>query len=338
MNESKQTLRSRSAKKKPTAKKQRNRRKKSPSRTNRTGIATFTADELRHMDFPPVRYAVAGCVGEGVTILAGKPKIGKSWMALDFGMAVATGGAALGSIHCKQGVVLYCALEDNQRRLRRRMQQLYDADDQWPEDFYFTTELPRLNEGGLDQLEEWITANNPALVIIDTFARIRPTGKRDQGYDTDYQALTPLQELAGESGVCILVIHHLRKAESDDPLDQISGTTGLTGAVDSALVLQRLSNGVTLYGRGREIEEMQWAVEFDDGAWRLLGEAATVHISAQRKAILGVLSDAEEPLGPKSISELLGADCGSVRQLLLKMLNAGEVKKEGRGKYVLPQK
>ncbi|MFK5979718.1 MAG: AAA family ATPase [Rhizobiaceae bacterium] len=301
------------------------------------GIKTFTANELQHMDFPPVQYAVDGYIAEGLTLLAGKPKIGKSWMALDFAMAIATGDVALGSIQCKQGTVLYCALEDNQRRLQRRIRQRYGDESNWPKALHMTTQLPRLNEGGLEWVEEWVLDNNPALVIIDTFVCVRPSSKGKGGYDTDYAALSPLQKLAGELGVCIVVIHHLRKMVGDDPLDMISGTTGLTGAVDTALVLHRGGNGVTLYGRGREIEEVEMAVKLDQGGWKILGEPSEVQRSQERKDILEVLSKSTEPMGPKEIADVLDIEVNNIKQLLFKMASADEVQKQERGKYTLSE-
>lgn len=303
--------------------------------TSALSLETFTAAQLQRMEFPPVQYAVEGFVAEGLTLLAGKPKIGKSWMALDFAMAIAQGGNALGTIPCRQGTVLYCALEDNRRRLQRRMRQLFGQKGTWPESFHLATSMPRLDEDGLEWLEDWIVANEPTLVIIDTLVSVRPRSGPEHSYDADYAALTPLQKLAGELEVSIVVVHHLRKMKSDDPLDTISGTTGLTGAVDSVLVLRRESTGTTLYGRGREIEEIDVAVEFQDGKWKLLGETATVRRSAEREAILTVLQEAGEPLSPKAISDALSQPTNNIKQLLHKMGIDGEVKKEGRGKYTV---
>lgn len=317
---------------------------KGPSRIKRRlphdatagSITTITANSLQSKDFPPLRYAVNGYLAEGVTLLAGKPKIGKSWMALDFGMAVATGRAALGSVKCRQGRVLYCALEDNHRRLQRRMRQLYGTVDHWPTDLHFATQVKRLDAGLVDDLRVWIKANRAKLIIIDTFAGVRPRGGRE-GYDADYAALSPLQTMAGQLGVSILVIHHLRKMLGDDPFDMISGTTGLTGAVDAAFVLSRGKQGVTLYGRGREIEEMEQAVEFVDGRWKLLGDAAVVRRSEERNAILDILENAEEPIGPKEIADALGKPENNIKQLLFKMQKDGEIRKEGRGQYCIAE-
>jgi hypothetical protein len=288
------------------------------------------------MEFPPVQYAVNGFVAEGLTLLAGKPKIGKSWMALDFAIAVSSGGVALGDIRCKRGTVLYCALEDNPRRLQRRMHRLCGHKGSWPERLHLTTSMPRLEDGGLEWLEEWITSNAPALVIIDTLAAVRTRRGKEHNYDADYAALTPLQKLAGETEVSIVVVHHLRKMKGEDPLDTISGTTGLTGAVDTALVLGHDSHGATLYGRGREVEEVDVAVEFVGGRWKLLGPTATVHRSEEREAILNVLEEAGEPLGPNAIAKTLDKPANNIKQLLLKMGAAGEIEKRGRGKYAVP--
>ena len=303
-----------------------------PPETTGEPISTISANVLRTKEFPPLRYAVDGYLAEGVTLLAGKPKIGKSWMALDFAMAVAAGDLALGSVRCRQGPVLYCALEDNHRRLKRRMTQLYGDVEHWPPGLHFATQVRRLGDGLVDDLRDWIEAQRPKLVIIDTFAGVRPQTRRE-GYDADYAALSPLQEMAGQMGVAILVIHHLRKMQGDDPFDMISGTTGLTGAVDAAFVLHRGKQGVTLYGRGREIEEMEQAVEFIGGMWKVLGDAAEVRRSDERSAILEVLEGADEPMGPKEIASALGWKTDNVKQLVFKMHKDGEIQKRGRGRY-----
>lgn len=298
----------------------------------------ITADALQVEDFPPLRFAVDGLIAEGLTLLAGKPKIGKSWMALDLAWSVATGEPALGSVSVESGEVLYCALEDNPRRLQRRLNELKGDRVEWPKALNLTLEVNRLDDGLVDDLENWIRQRDPRLIIIDTLACVTPSRTRDSGYSTDYATLAPLQALAGELNVSIVIVHHLRKMQGDDPFDMISGTTGLTGAVDAALVLQRSSNGAALYGRGREIEETELAVEFSRGAWKVLGEASEVWMTKERKEIIGVLADSEKPMGPKAIADALGKPATNIKQLLRNMLTSGEVEKIGRGQYGIPPK
>lgn len=316
-----------------SAKRRTKRPSSAPDQTELYGFETFTAKELKDREFPDLRYAIDGYIAEGLTILGGKPKMGKSYMALSLALAVSSGRKAFGSIECAKGPVLYLALEDNERRIQRRVRQLQPNDDEWPADLYVTTVAKRLDEGLVDGLEAWIREHEPALVIIDTLAKVRATSSRD-GYDADYAALTPLQELAGVLGVAIVIIHHLRKMGSDDPFDMISGTTGLTGAVDAALILQRGQQGITLYGRGREIEEIEHALEFESGEWHVLGDADEVRRSKERKAILQVLADLDKGMGPTEVADALGWKVDNVKQLLFKMHNDGDVKKTGHGRYI----
>ena len=130
-------------------------------------LATFSASDLQAMEFPPLEFVVEGLITEGLTLLAGKPKMGKSWMALDLAMSVAIGCEALCDRACKKGATLYCALEDNPRRLRRRMIQNYGDQTSWPESFHFSVQLKKLDDGGLEQLEDFIEEHRPSLIIID---------------------------------------------------------------------------------------------------------------------------------------------------------------------------
>lgn len=305
-------------------------------RSSPEGLLTFTANELQAMDFPPLEFLVEGLITEGLTLLAGKPKMGKSWMALDIAMSVAIGCETLGNRPCKKGVALYCALEDNPRRLRRRMLHNYGDQTNWPVNFHFSTQINKLDEGGREQLEDWIVEHRPSLIIIDTLVCVRPTSSSKKEYDADYAALSPLQKLAGEYGIAIIVVHHLRKMSGDDPLDMVSGTTGLTGAVDNVLVLDRKSDGATLYGRGREMDDIDIAMELDNGLWRILGDTDTVRISDERRAVLEVLRNADGALGPKDVAEALDWPQENVRQLLKSMATDGEVRKLRRGNYAVP--
>src|SRR6516164_563717 len=115
------------------------------------------AATLKTKVFEPIKYIVPGVIVEGLTILAGKPKVGKSWLVLHGAIAVARGGFTLGEIKCIEGDVLYCALEDNERRLQSRMRKLLQLQD-WPKRLQYLClgKLPRLNEGGLEKLKAWI--------------------------------------------------------------------------------------------------------------------------------------------------------------------------------------
>jgi AAA domain len=306
-------------------------------KTWRDGL--ITARELQTKQFKPVRIILPELIPEGVTILAGKPKIGKSWLMLDVCVAVAGGRFVLGDKKPVQGDVLYLALEDNQRRLKKRMDKLI-GDYSWPERLDLHTEWKRLDQGGLEDFEEWCKAKpERRLICIDTLAKMRPlVGRNEQAYAADYRAIEGLQRIAGQYQVGIVLTHHLRKASSeDDAFDDVSGTLGLTGAADTIVIMKRHSGMVKVYVRGRDIEEGEFAAEFNPEScrWRLVGAADEVFRSQERQIIIAALRSADEPM---SISDIMAAtertDRNATKSLLHKMKTAGEVISE-RGCYSL---
>jgi hypothetical protein len=145
-----------------------------------------SAAELRGKKFPALKYIVPEILAEGCTLIAGRPKLGKSWLMLDIGIAVAAGRYCLGESKCEQGDVLYLALEDNERRLQRRITKILGAfSTEWPTEFQYATDWPRANEGGVEAIRDWIvSAKNPRLVVVDVLAMFRPrSGNRDNLYE-----------------------------------------------------------------------------------------------------------------------------------------------------------
>ena len=291
-----------------------------------------TAAALQMMKFAPVSYVVSGLLPEGLTLLAGKPKIGKSWLALDICLSVAGNRTCLGTFSPSIGDVLYIALEDNSRRLQRRIKRLM-GDTGWPPRLTLATEWRRLDAGGLDDIESWMSSvAEPRLVVIDTLAGVRAV-RATAGYAEDYEALAAIHRLANTRGVAVLVLHHTRKMAADDPIDTVSGTLGLTGCADTVLVLARATGGATIYCRGRDIEEAEHAAVFDVDAcrWSIIGDAADVHRSEQRQRIIAALSD-----GEMRVTDLVAATDmarANLDKLLHFMVKCGEVKRVARGVY-----
>jgi hypothetical protein len=300
-------------------------------------LEIVTAAELADMMLPPVSYVVDGYITEGLTILAGKAKIGKSWLALNFATAIATGGVAFSSIPVQAGDVLYLALEDNRRRLKRRLEQIMQGAPA-PERLHLVTKSPRVGEGLIEAIDNWRkTVLQPRLIIIDVFGKVRqPRRGKDSYYDEDYRSLEPLKAAADQWQIAIIVIHHTNKREDPlDPFDAVSGTTGLTAAPDTVLVLARSSQGTTLYGRGRDIDEIDKAVSFDSvtGQWVTLGNTSEVFRSDERGKILNALKSAAAPIGPREIAAVANMKDANVRRLLGKMVASGEIEKAGYGCY-----
>ena len=315
---------------------------KPPSSSQNASRRTINARELLSRVFPPLRYAVPGIVPEGVTLLAGKPKLGKSWFALGLCIAVASGGYALGTKKVEKGSALYLGLEDNVRRLRSRLEKMLQGEAA-PNGLEVATEWERVREGGTEALEDWLKDHSDArLVVIDTLAKVRQPAKGQNVYAEDYAALEPLLPLAAKYGVAIVVVTHTRKLAAADPLDEISGSTGLSGGVDGFLVLKRDRGRADayLYVDGRDVEEAsELALMWDQNlaAWTLAGDAADYRLNEQRTSILEVLREAApNALVTRDIAEALKADFEPTRQRLYQMHLAGEIKKVGRGKYTVP--
>ncbi len=300
---------------------------------------TITAAELMGMTFEPTRWVVPDVLPEGLSLLAGKPKKGKSWMALGMCEAVAAGGVAFGTRRVEQGDTLYLALEDNHKRLQKRLKKVLNGAPA-PDRMHLHTEWPRLDEGGSERLDEWLTAHRQArLVVIDTLAKIRRPASGANVYAEDYAALEKLLPLAAKHGVAIVVVHHLRKMAASDPMDEISSSTGLTAGVDGFLILRRTpgSKGPTLFVDGRDIEEpTEYALHWNlnTATWTIEGDAAEVHLSRERADILLTLNRSPSPMTPKEVSDVTpGATYGGVKKLMWTMLGDGQLIKDDKGRY-----
>ena len=299
------------------------------------------AVDLFNTEFPPIQFAVPNLIPEGLTILAGPPKIGKSFLCLNLAMSIANGGVAAGSINIEEERdVLYCAIEDSPRRIKERMA-LLAPDGKIPKRLHFLTqgELPTvLDEAGISILDEAVKQSGVEVVIIDTWQRVKPAKtKRDNGtiYEEDYELLGKLQAWAIKKGLAVVIVHHLRKTGDEvNPYNMISGSTGIQAAVDSMLMLNRRDGSYVLNVVGRDFDEQELGLSFEGGLWKIQGTAEEVFMSSQRAEILEVLKASNgESLSPKEIGEEL--DGKNVRQILSAMAKDGMIRKNGYGRYLL---
>src|SRR6266545_5926288 len=169
------------------------------------GLRTaWAADELMAVTFPEPRWAVPGILAEGVSLLAGPPKVGKSWLSLGLGLTVAAGGKAFGRVDVQGGPVLYLALEDTPRRLKARMSKILNGQHA-PTGLTLATSCPPLAQGGDEAIAAWLEGNPGArLVVIDVFAKVRGTQAGMSAYDADYAAVGRAKSLADKYGVAVV--------------------------------------------------------------------------------------------------------------------------------------
>lgn len=301
---------------------------------------SWTADELMRTTFPPTRWAVKGLVSEGVNLLVGAPKLGKSWLALGIAVSVASGGVALGRIGVEQGDVLYLALEDTGRRLQSRLAAVLGQDPA-PARLHLATECAPLPDGGASRIADWLYMHPDArLVIVDVFTKVRgATGNNVGAYEADYRAMSAMKAIADEAGVSFIVVHHTRKADSTDFLDAVSGTQGLAGAADAIMVLARSRGtaGAILKVTGRDIEEAEHALDFHaaTGTWKLLdGPASDYELGDTRRRILHLLREGQS-LTPKLIAASLSIKDATARQTCKRMAEDGQLD-AAEGTYFVP--
>lgn len=303
-------------------------------------LTRVNSNAIMGMVFEPIRWTIPEYVSEGFSVLAGRQKLGKTWLGLDWAIAVACGGCAMGSIECIQGDVLYVDLENGPRRIQRRINAIFPQGAPDLARLDWATDAPLLDKGLIPAFDDWRrSVPKPRLIIIDVLARIKPVGNPARNsYENDYAIWAPLQKWATEHGIAVIGLHHTKKGGADDPLEALSGSNGLSACADTTLVLDRDTNGTTLYVRGRDIDEKETAMDFTAGLWSIKGEAADVRRSAERGNIAVTLEQATEPMSPSDLADVTGMKNGNIRKLLFQMSKAGEVKKTGRGRYVHPSK
>lgn len=246
---------------------------------NRVCLETFSARELQDADLPPVIFIVKNLLTAGLSLLVSPPKYGKSWMVLDLCLAIAAGLPFLG-YETEKGECLYLALEDSKQRLQDRMNKVLKGE-RAPMGFDYATTANDLDNGLLDQLEGY-TAKNPKvkLIVIDTLQKVRGSvNGRENAYSADYRAMGMFKTFADKHGICILLVHHLRKMKDEgDPFNMISGTSAILGAADTAMVLtrdKRSDDNTKFSVIGRDVDSTDTILRFDKSEfrWKSLGDA-----------------------------------------------------------------
>lgn len=313
----------------------------------------FTAHDLVQMDIPAPKWIVPGVLPEGHTLLAGKPKFGKSFLSLGLAFALASGGRALGKVQVAQCDALYLFLEGGMAGLRSRLVALCDGKDAGadallrsaPAGLAFATDWPRGTDG-LDALDRYLSDNRRCkFVVIDTLQHFRtPEDGRTSGsrYQEEYEATTGITRVLTYHRASGVTVHHASKRAHDgggDVLDLISGSTGLVAGVDNGAVLTNTPTGAVLAVVPRELEGVELAMRrfphdhAQSGHWELLGDAAEEAASGQQKVILDKLREAGE-LTVKEIWQLTDIQEPSARKQLHRMAGKGIVEQR-HGKWAL---
>jgi AAA domain len=296
--------------------------------------------------FPPLEWSVDGIVPEGFGLLVAPPKAGKSWMVAGIGLACAAGGYALGKIAVDQRPVLYLALEDGHRRLQSRFRTLMEGQP-IPKRMEVITKAQAFEVPAM--IEEWLGRHpgEKPLIILDTLGKVKPPKRAgEDSYAADYAIGGRLKDLIDAvPGATLLVVHHTRKAESDDFVDAVSGTQGIAGSADFILVLRRKrqSAEAVLSVTGRDVPENEYALTTEGGLWMLDGAdltAAAESVKTRKNTenlgdrsvdVLAYVTKNPEGVTPAQTDAALGITDSKV--YLARLYNKGSLDRPVRGIY-----
>ena len=294
---------------------------------------------LDKQEFPPPVWVVPGLIPAGCCLLAGHPKIGKSFLVLSIALAAAQGREVLG-VEVGQRPVLYLALEDSESRIQKRARLLLD-DSPLPAEFFFVSRSHQAQ--AVLEAQDWVTEHGrrQPLVIVDTLEKIR--GERGaNAYRDDYRAGTLLQKMEAPGGA-VIAVHHSRKGTSDDFLDEVSGTLGLAGSVDTVITLKRRRTAAVaeLSITGRDVDEMVYSVNFMEGKWHAadgsLGAAAKKatepQLSEKMVQVLELVNSRDCTTAADVVQTLSHIPAGTARQYLARLTDSGKIRRMGEGVY-----
>ncbi|MBR5317300.1 MAG: AAA family ATPase [Lachnospiraceae bacterium] len=290
-------------------------------------LHTVSMTELYQTSYgsrPPI---IDGLLYTGAYILAGAPKIGKSFLVAQIAYHVST-GKKLWGLDVDQGTVLYLALEDDYQRIQSRMFMMYGVEDS--EKLHFATVANKIGNGLDEQLEYFIKTHlGTKLIVIDTMQKIREVGGEAYSYASDYEIIGKLKKFADKYHICVLVVHHTRKQPAGDTFEMISGTTGLLGCADGSLLMQKkkrtaLEATIDVVGRDQQDQIIYLTKDPNTQIWNLERMETELYKEPPDNILEAIskLVNSEQPEWAGTPSELADAlNIGMAANALTKYLN-----------------
>jgi RecA-family ATPase len=290
-------------------------------------LHTVSMTELYQTSYKSRPLIIDGLLYGGAYILAGAPKIGKSFLVAQIAYHIST-GKKLWDYEVHQGTVLYLALEDDYQRIQSRMFMMYGVEDS--SNLYFATAANKIGNGLDEQLEFFINEHpDTKLIIIDTMQKIREVGGEAYSYASDYEIIGRLKQFADKHCICVLIVHHTRKQPAGDTFEMISGTTGLLGCADGSLLMQKkkrtaLEATIDVVGRDQQDQILYLSKDPDTQIWNLDRTETELHREPPDPVLEAVarLVTPEQPEWTGSPSELAEKlNIGMAANALTKYLN-----------------
>jgi len=293
--------------------------------------------------YEPIKFLVEDILPEGLSIISGSPKIGKTFLALNLGLSIATGSKTLGHLRTEKVGVAYFAIDEKDQYIQEKINCIREFQEKnvIPDNFRLMFKMNRLSEGGYEQITDYIDRHpDLKLIVIDTLGRVRKPSGRGNAYEIDVEAIGQLQDICKEKNVSILLLHHNKKGKSEDFIENLSGSMGLSGTVDTILCLERARGETegTLKVTGRLIrDEKDLSVKFNKDllSWEILGDAELYKQSKERRELIDIFLKEEYPISNKELSELSGRNYSTIKGLTWRMEKDGLLLKVKNGCYTL---
>ena len=290
-----------------------------------------SASQIEKMTIEPIQFLIEDILPEsGLIILSGSPKIGKTNLMTYLSLCLAEGLPVFGSIPIpKRNNVLFLALEENDQRMNFRIERFYSNtffNEAWTENFNYLLSFPNMKEDGLFYLEQVIENTNPDIIVIDTLERFIARGGRES-YSGDSQILSRLHAFVQKYKKAFIFLHHNRKLISQNEVDLISGTYGISGGFDNLWIMVKENNQIILVTEGRDIPSEKYKLDYDHSTfiWTITGKLYEIARSKEQNDVIDLLKQHGKPMHPKEIAKLLEINEGTARTRLSRMTQANQL-------------
>ena len=247
-------------------------------------IQLIDAETLYYKPLEHPKMLIDGVLSDGLAIMAGDSKIGKSWMVLWMCLQISKGEPVWG-LPTRKTDVVYLALEDREWRVQQRMQDLTDTP---PDNLHFGFSCGQLGAELESQIED-VLKDYPStgLLFIDTLQMVRDNvSAKVNAYAQDYKDLSSLKKIADNHGICIFVVHHTRKErDGGNIFNDMTGSTGIMGVADTGMILRkedRFGDNATLCVTGRDVEEKKMKMQMCGVKWEITEELSADDLRKER--------------------------------------------------------
>lgn len=304
---------------------------------------TKSLNEICKKEFRPLSWLVPGIIPlEGVTMIIGSPKAGKSLFVLNIVLSYMVEDVILDFYPPPTSPikVLYLDLEASERRIKYRSLGIIGSKS-IPANLIIATSWPRFGSGGLSKLKRRLDLEHFDLIIIDVLGKVQSTRKISNihSYSLDEQEIDNYSKLCKQFQTSIILVHHTRKAPSADWVDMVSGSHGISGTVDTLLYLYREKGqtSATLHVTGRDVEEESFRLKFTKTSmrWEMLGRLEDVvsPLTEARQQVVDILNKNEGMMSPAEIAAKLDKSTSSIKMLLANLIVDGHIVRYGHGQY-----